>query len=358
MRVNSRMNHLMYKMIGCRSRSVCVISILFFLSQFAALAAPARAQGFGLTRRTVKLQQKMTALVHLPGPGFEVEVRAHDAGDAALARTLSDMLTNDLQKYGRNLQVKPSSPDEVIRCTIGTFQIPPPVPYVRNEMVLQKGKGVEEPVQYYKVTGAVSVSYQAQDGAGKILDSDTVTAKYSQEFQVGANPAAGQSLESKVTDPFKRLAGRDTQESYEPTTPDELRQILLSRASSQIASRLVNTDDTLEIPLASGRMEEADNLATEGLWQRDLEALSAMTPLPREADDAYRLYNIGVAYEALAYQSRDTSAREKYLEKAAINYSKAINANPGEKLFAEPQNRIEVAVAHYKRLQGPRDITR
>ena len=68
-------------------------------------------------------------------------------------------------------------------------------------------------------------------------------------------------------------------------------------------------------------------------------------------------YNIGVAYEALAYQSEDKSATEKFLEKAAINYGKAIDANPGEKQFADPQNRIETAVAHYKRLQGGSTMT-
>jgi hypothetical protein len=128
--------------------------------------------------------------------------------------------------------------------------------------------------------------------------------------------------------------------------------LLLSRAASQIASRLVNTDETLDIPLARGKMDEANNLAEKGLWERYLETLETMMPLPKPTDDAYRLYDIGVAYEALAYQSEDKAATEKFLEKAAINYGKAIDANPGEKQFAEPQTRIETAVAHYKKLQG------
>jgi hypothetical protein len=99
-------------------------------------------------------------------------------------------------------------------------------------------------------------------------------------------------------------------------------------------------------------MDEANNLAEKGLWERYLETLETMMPLPKPTDDAYRLYDIGVAYEALAYQSEDKSATEKFLEKAAINYGKAIDANPGEKQFAEPQTRIETAVAHYKKLQG------
>ena len=332
--------------------TLCVFSIFLLFSQFAAFVGGVRAQGFGLTKKTIKLQRKMPAAVHLPGPGFDVQVNAHDTGNADSARMLSDLLTNELQKYDKKLQVKATSPDELIHCTIMTFQIPPPVPYVRNEVVLQKGKNVEQPVQYYKVTGTVNITYQAKDGQARNLDSDSVTANYSQEFQAGTNQATGESFESKVTSPFKRLAGKKTDETYGPPTPIELRQLLLSRAASQIASRLVNTDETLDVPLARGKMDEANNLAEKGLWERYLETLETMTPLPKSTDDAYRLYDIGVAYEALAYQSEEKNATEKFLEKAAINYGKAIDGNPGEKQFADPQNRIETAVAHYKKLQS------
>jgi hypothetical protein len=340
-----------------RLLSLCVLSTFLFLSQFVGGVTGARAQGFGLNKKTVKLQRKMPASVHLPGPGFDVQVNAHDSGNADSARMLSDLLTNELQKYDKKLQVKATSPDEVIHCTIMTFQIPPPVAYTRNEVVLQKGRSVEQPVQYYKVTGAVSITYQAKDGQARVLDSDGVTANYSQEFQAGTNQATGESLEAKVTNPFKRLAGKKTDETYGAPSPIELRQLLLSRAASQIASRLVNTDETLDIPLARGKLDEANNLAEKGLWSRYLETLETMTPLSKSTDDAYRLYDIGVAYEALAYQSEDKNATEKFLEKAAINYGKAIDANPGEKLFADPQNRIETAVAHYKRLQGGSMLT-
>jgi hypothetical protein len=338
-----------------RLPSLCAVALLLCLQ--LGFAGVAYGQGFGLTKKTIKLQRKMPAAVHLPGPGFDVQVNSHDAANADAARMLSDLLTTELQKYDKKLQVKPSGADEVIRCTIMTFQIPPPVPYTRNEVVFQKGKSVEQPVQYYKVTGSVSVTYQAKDGGSRVLDSDGVTAKYAQEFQAGTNEATGESLQAKVTNPFKRLAGKKTDESYGPPTPIELRQLLLSRAASQIASRLVNTDETLDVPLARGKMDEANNLAEKGLWQRDLETLEEMTPLSKPTDDAYRLYNIGVAYEALAYQSEDKSATEKFLEKAAINYGKAIDANPGEKQFAEPQTRIETAVEHYKRLQGGSTMT-
>jgi hypothetical protein len=37
----------------------------------------------------------------------------------------------------------------------------------------------------------------------------------------------------------------------------------------------------------------------------------------------------------------------KYLQQASIDYGKALDQQPGEKNFLEPQNRIKAALAHY-----------
>src|SRR5262249_27799129 len=89
--------------------------------------------------------------------------------------------------------------------------------------------------------------------------------------------------------------------------------------------------------------------AEAGLWARMLEPLETMTPFPKAEDDAYRLYNIAVVYEALAYKAEDAKAAKKFLDQAAIHYGKAIDANPGEKYFLQPQNRIERPRAHKKK---------
>ena len=80
-----------------------------------------------------------------------------------------------------------------------------------------------------------------------------------------------------------------------------------------------------------------------------------MEPFPQKPDEAYRLYNLGVAYEARGYTSAsegDPKAAKKFFEEAAINYGKAIDDKPEEKYFFEPQNRIETALAHYKKLES------
>jgi hypothetical protein len=123
-----------------------------------------------------------------------------------------------------------------------------------------------------------------------------------------------------------------------------------------IASRMVNTTEEVPVMLARGPgLDDANRLMEQKLWTRALEQLETMKPFDRPEDDAYRLYELGVVNEALAYQAEDIPKARKYLEEAAIDYGKAIDAKQAEKYFLEPQTRIDTALAHYKVL-GDRAI--
>jgi len=324
-------------------------------------AAAAYSQGFGggivSGKKKILLHRKLPAAIHLTATSFTVNATSREKSQADVAQSLSDLLETELLKHDKRLHAEKNSPDLLISCTITNYETPPPQAFTRNEVVVQKGHSLEEPKKFYKVTGALEVAYQAKDRSGKILDSDNLAAKYSKEFEEGSNQAAAKSVGSKITDPFKRAAGKKTEDSSGPPTPIELRQDLIHQMVSQLATRLVSTDETVEVNLARGKLDGANKLAESGLWSRNLETLETMTPLPNPKDDAYRLYNVGVANEALGYQSEDRAAAKKFLEQAAINYGKAIDAKPDEQLFLEPQNRIETAVAYYKKLEQPQEGT-
>jgi hypothetical protein len=129
-----------------------------------------------------------------------------------------------------------------------------------------------------------------------------------------------------------------------------LQQQLVRNVVALVTPRLVTTDEPVEVFLAKGKLDEADKLAEGGLWSRDLDTLETMKPLSNAQEDAYRFYNIGVANEALGYQAEDHAAAKKFFEDAAINYGKAIDAKQSEKNFIDAQNRIELAVTYYKKL--------
>jgi hypothetical protein len=330
--------------------SACLLSI-------ALTASFAHAQGFtggitsAKTKKKVVLRRKLPSAIKLTATSFAVNTTAHDKNQADVAQALADVLETDLLKNDHRLKVEKNSPDFVVSCTITHYEIPAPQSFVRNEVVVQKGHNLEEPKKFYKVTGALEVAYQAKDRAGKVLDSDNFTAKYSRDFEEGTNQATDKSMASKVADPFKRMAGKKTEDSGAPPTPMELRHELIQQIVTDVSTRLVSTEQAVDVYLARGKLDSANKLAESGLWSRYLENLETMTPLTSPKDDAYRLYNIGVAYEALGYQSEDRAAAKKFLEQASIYYGKAIDGKPEEKFFLEPQNRIETAVAYYKKLE-------
>ena len=157
-------------------------------------------------------------------------------------------------------------------------------------------------------------------------------------------------IASTFTGQFGKLKHGKT-ESDSPPTAAEVHDRLLRDVVAQIASRLVNTEETVDVYLARGKLDDANKQAEAGLWTRYRETLETMTPLPTKEDDAYRLYNIGVAYETLAYESEDPNVASKFLQEAAIHYGRAIDDKPSEKYFLEPQKRIDTAIAHYRTLR-------
>jgi tetratricopeptide (TPR) repeat protein len=189
-----------------------------------------------------------------------------------------------------------------------------------------------------------------------MLGSDTVTAKYDEEFD-GFGNSTSQGVKGAVTTTWKRLKGGESSESLNPPTDAELRSRLQADAVRQIAAHIVNTKETLEVYLArqKGALDAGDKQAEAGLWQRALETFETAPPLSKVGEDAYRLYDIGVAYEALAYEAEDEKSAMKFLDEAAINYGKAIDAKPAEKYFLEPQKRIETAIEHYKKLEDQKN---
>jgi hypothetical protein len=313
------------------------------------------AQGFGASKKTITLERKLPAVVHLPGTAIDIRPAPSDQAKADVAQALSDVLLVTLQKCDARLHVDKNSPDVVIGYSITTFQTPPPTGFVRQETRYVNKRVVQVPVQYFKVIGELTIAYLAVDAHKKTLDADTITKKYAQDFQVGTNVAASPdegvgSFVSKIN-PFNK--GKKPEENMGPPNAVQLRQILVDGVVSQLALRLVNTNEKIEVMLSRGKpFDDANKLAEKGLWTRYLEAVETMTPLSDPAQDAYRLYNIGVADEALAYQTEDATAAHRFLNDAAINYGKSIAAKPDEKYFLDPQTRIETALAYYQKLKA------
>ena len=261
---------------------------------------PLCAQSFGLPllKSKVTLQRKLPALVQLPGTTVTIEVSGH-AGAMELTQDFQSMLGSELLKEDPRLSLMDHGGDSIINCQITDFEHPPAVTGSRPGV--QTGKTAAKPVTYTRVTGLMRVSFQARSHAGKTVGSDNIIAKYDEEFDTSGNSLSG-GVAGAMKNTWHRVAGGKS-EDMNPPTDAELRTRLLTSAVRQIVVQLVNTRETITVLLAKGKgaMDEGVKAAEGGLWTRALEAWETMPPLPRPVDDAYRLYDAGVANEALAY---------------------------------------------------------
>jgi hypothetical protein len=321
-----------------------------------AFASSIYAQGFGQgmlkSKRSVTLHRKLPATVNLKGGTIDVKASATDKQNTFAIQKLQETLEAELLKYNHQFKIESGNPETLVSCKITDLLIPPAKIVTRTVSVpVKNGKNFQTqttPHQFQEVTGTINVAYQVKERSGKVLDADNLTGKYAQEFDAGGNKT-DKSLMEKLPNPFKKKSSEEKAEETPPTAP-ELQQLLVRKVVLQIAARLTNTDENVEVRLARGALDSANDFAEKGLWNRMLEQLETMKPLDSPEDDSYRLYNIGVGYEALAYQAEDIKAAKKYLDEAAINYGKAVDANPHEKEFLDAQNRISTAQAHYSKL--------
>jgi hypothetical protein len=332
-----------------KSRPVGITAAVFALIAVAAL--PVFGQGFGMDKTKVVLHRKLPALVQLPGNRITVKVVTVHPTDVDEAADLQSQLMTELLKNDPQLQEDDVHPQVIVSCQITQFAHPAPV--VTARVVPGKnliGKSQPQTQNFTRITGALSVTFQVKSGSGRTVVSDNVSTNYDQEFN-----ASGDNTSHGIFGTMKDEAGRLTKGNNEdqPPTDPELRQKLVSGVIHQMAEEIVNTDEAIEVDLAKdkGPLDQGDKEAEQNLWERALETFTTAPPRAKPEQDAYRLYDIGVADEALAYQASDTTAAMKFLDEAAINYGKAVDGKPGEKYFLQPQKRIETAIAHYRKLE-------
>ncbi len=307
-------------------------------------------QGFGALKKTIVLERKLPAAVKLPGNSFDVKATAEKPQDQCqklAADRLQSMVETNLIRFNSQLEVNPDKPDTLIALKVLICNaVATPV-----HDTLPGGKKKEQ-LSGVKVDGHMQVTYQARTRGGKFVDAEPIDVKYNHEFnQVTGAISETKKILGKIPHPGAKH--RDDEGEDQPQTKEDVIGILVDRAAQHVAARLVNTNERVTISLARGALDQNNRYADAGQWTKFVENLETMPPLPHMDDDAYRLYNIGVGDEALGYKAESPASAKRYFEQAVMQYRKAGEANPQEKGFIEPVNRIEIALEHYKQLSAP-----
>ena len=162
-------------------------------------------------------------------------------------------------------------------------------------------------VQVKVVSASLTGSYDIEDKGGKALDNGPISESFQRKYDEGKNAP----------------------------TPTKIEDDLLKATAKKIASRLVPTQDTVQVLVPKGSFEDLIPLAEMNAWDRYL-AGAERVPVHRDARQAaYRHYAIALAKEGLAYASTDRREALALLREAMSMYESAVKSNPREKIFAE-----------------------
>ena len=340
----------------CKTRPGLLLVFLLGLAVTQGVTTHAQSFGGAFQRKKIVLVRKLPPTGHIDGSSISVKVTGAAPDVTSNLQTAIENLLISNDSRLRTVQDK-ETPDAVITCRITTYSEPPPARVTDANLTLGKKGGPLQNEAMNEVTGLLTTTFQAQDLRGrKSIAADTVTSKFDREYPVPVAATTGKTSMTSILGahipklPMAGAAPGAAAEDKQPT-PEELRDRLIHDNALQIASRLVNTSESVDVFLATGPgLDDANKLMDQKLWTRALEQLETMTPFPQPEQDAYRLYDLGVVNEALGYQSEDVTKARKYLQEASIDYGKAIDAKPTEKNFLQPQTRIDTALAHYKML--------
>jgi hypothetical protein len=151
-----------------------------------------------------------------------------------------------------------------------------------------------------------------------------------------------------------------TQSGRYDSAPDEetARRSLLEEVSWKIAADLSPVKEPIRVMLAkNGPLKEgnkllntADDAGQPLPWDKAALMWSKLSGLSSK-DEAYKSFNLALAYEAMGYRDADLNYSEELLNKAADSCNRAMQLKHDEKYFAEPCGRIQDAVQSMPRLK-------
>ncbi len=271
--------------------------------------------------------------------GRSVAVVVQPGANGQVATQIQSGLEGFLTSSSSNVRVQREHPEVLIDCRPTVFTAPHVISENTNGM------------QSSTLSGNIEVSFRITiEGTGRILAADRYVAQSSAQL---SQTVGGGAAKTKSILGMKMQTGGPATTKTSNETPQDMQSSLAEGAARYIASFLVSTAENVDVPLATGgSLNEPDKLALAGLWSRDLEALEALGSFGSPNADAFRVYNMGVANEALGYSTQDLTAAMKYLSAASNDYGKAMDAVPGEKQFITSQNRIKTALAQVTALSG------
>ena len=298
------------------------------LVAFGLVPTGALAQGFGIFKKTVTLSRSLPPVIDLSGARVAVTVTAVP-GPAQRVTPLFRAKLMALIFSDTSLIDSATNAERIIEVTITDFTSATKIdPQDRSRVV----------------TATLRAAYRAINAQTKqSLDAKNVAFDYERRF-----PAATAQPATKTNGGVLGTIGKigstigkpnPANASEQPPTAEQLNTLLVESLAVQVAQRIVLTKETLAVPLPRGKLDKASDLGVAGRWGAMLEEFEQTPALPA-GDDAYRIYGIGVANEALAYLESDPAKQRDLVANAAQNFKGALKLRSDDSTLQKAENRI------------------
>ena len=308
------------------------------VSQCIALAGP----GFSaLHKKTIHLEVRKPALVRLANTSVAFQGAATNPEYQPVLVSLLTVLGTEIVKNERTLVVKSNARDAewTLYMNVTGYSAPNPTKSTQHA-----GNATTVTDHW---TGSLNVAYRVLDRQGRVHDASNVRVNYDKTSVDGASKGTNMLAGLK-----NRIPGLKGSVDTVPTSPEDLKQILILKAVEDISSKLGNTSLPLQVRVANGEdhLNRAAVLMDQKLWARALQELESASAFPSAEDESYRLYDLGLVYEAISYEAKGYKDQRTNLFLAQEMYDKAMESNRKEKYFVETVARLRDSIARYKTL--------
>ncbi len=306
-----------------RKLTLLLMGVALFTS-----AAHAR-EGFGFAKKSITMNRTRPPALNVPARRVQVTAsseRSRENDDAATLRRY----TEEAILAGAGTLASNDKPETTIRLSLDrldsheTWEEKTEYEYrktgTKQEWNSKKNryetKDVYDNVPVQKnvkvLKASLTGTYEVVGRNGKLIDSGDLNEEFSRKYEEGRNSE----------------------------TPSKIEDDLMHRAAEVVASRLVPTHDRVFVIVPKGSFEAFIPLAESNTWDRYLAAVGAVPENRNASQEAYRQYALAVAGEGLAYSTDDPRSAAALLREAVDHYQRAIQSNPGEKIFSEEYNSI------------------
>lgn len=276
----------------------------------------------------------------LPAGSVELQVRNGSTAPARVVERVRELLSRQLADNDSRLNVVDQAGDIVVVATltewsesrrnstkyvserrqIGTRQVTDKNGKVKHEPIYEYGRN--KPSVVISGSAGLRVEVRRRAGGPPIAD-ETARHAVQEEHLVEEGPPTRDAIEDQLIDNAVRRAAGRVSPGREPV------RVLLSR---------------------SDEVDRLNALAQNRRWLEWLEALEATKPHRDRKRDSYRLHNLAVANEAIAYEATALEEQRARLAEASRLVMQAGQQNPDEKYIAESQGRIHKSGLNYAQL--------